>query len=176
MIQRISKRFLSLLLVAVMVLALMPTISLPVFAAEEVTVTGLADKTIGLKADMSDVWTANGTAITGSIKSIAGGGCDPDTAQTSKLVITNTRDVSVSLMFTYTYDLQGGDAAVSISGESDIVSGNKVNRTLGAGDSIEVSITSGSPENATSISITSIQFIEDKNITTTFVAAENGRK
>ena len=55
MIQRISKRFLSLLLVAVMVLALMPTISLPVFAAEEVTVTGLADKTIGLKADMSDV-------------------------------------------------------------------------------------------------------------------------
>ena len=174
MIQRISKRFLSLLLVAVMVLALMPTISLSVFAAEEVTVTGLADKTIGLKADMSDVWTANGTAITGSIKSIAGGGCDPDTPQTSKLVITNTRDVSVSLMFTYTYDLQGDNAAVSISGESDIVSGNKVNRTLGAGDSIEVSITSGSPDNATSISITSIQFIEDKNITTTFVAAENG--
>ena len=174
MIQRISKRFLSLLLVAVMVLALMPTISLPVFAAEEVTVTGLADKTIGLKADMSDVWTANGTAITGSIKSIASGGCDPDTAQTSKLVITNTRDVSVSLMFTYTYDLQGDNAAVSISGESDIASGNKVNRTLGAGDSIEVSITSGSPDNATSISITSIQFIEDKNITTTFVAAENG--
>ena len=174
MIQRISKRFLSLLLVAVMVLALMPAISLPVFAAEEVTVTGLADKTIGLKADRSDVWTANGTAITGSIKSIAGGVCDPDTAQTSKLVITNTRDVSVSLMFTYTYDLQGDNAAVSISGESDIVSGNKVNRTLGAGDSIEVSITSGSSDNATSISITSIQFIEDKNITTTFVAAENG--
>ena len=173
MIQRISKRFLSLLLVAVMVLALMPTISLPVFAAEEVTVTGLADKTIGLKADRSDVWTANGTAITGSIKSEAGG-CGGDTAQTSKLVITNTRDVPVSLMFTYTCDLQGDNAAVSISGESDIASGNKVNRTLGAGDSIEVSITSGSPNNATSISITSIQFIEDKNITTTFVAAENG--
>ena len=33
MIQRISKRFLSLLLVAVMVLALLPVITLPAFAA-----------------------------------------------------------------------------------------------------------------------------------------------
>ena len=174
MIQRISKRFLSLLLVVVMVLALVPAISLPAFAAADVPVTGLTDETIGLKADMSDVWTANGRAITGSIKSIAGGGCDSDTAKTSKLVITNTRGVPVSLMFTYTYDLQGDGAAVSISGESSIASGNKVNRTLGAGDSIEVSITSGSADNATSISITSIQFIEDKNITTTFVVSENG--
>ena len=43
MIQRISKRFLSLLLVAVMVLALAPAITLPAFAATNGTVTGLSD-------------------------------------------------------------------------------------------------------------------------------------
>lgn len=37
MIQRISKRFLSLLLVAVMVLALVPAITLPAFAATNVS-------------------------------------------------------------------------------------------------------------------------------------------
>lgn len=48
MIQRISKRFLSLLLVAVMVLALVPAITLPAFAATNGTVTGLSDSNIGL--------------------------------------------------------------------------------------------------------------------------------
>lgn len=48
MIQRISKRFLSLLLVAVMVLALVPAITLPAFAATSGTVTGLSDANIGL--------------------------------------------------------------------------------------------------------------------------------
>lgn len=48
MIQRISKRFLSLLLVAVMVLALAPAITLPAFAATSGTVTGLSDSNIGL--------------------------------------------------------------------------------------------------------------------------------
>ena len=48
MIQRISKRFLSLLLVAVMVLALLPVITLPALAATSGTVTGLSDTNIGL--------------------------------------------------------------------------------------------------------------------------------
>lgn len=46
MIQRISKRFLSLLLVAVMVLALVPAITLPAFAATSGAVTGLSDPTL----------------------------------------------------------------------------------------------------------------------------------
>lgn len=63
MIQRISKRFLSLLLVAVMVLALVPAITLPAFAATSGTVTGLADENIGLSFDGSadGAWTATGT-------------------------------------------------------------------------------------------------------------------
>ena len=73
MIQRISKRFLSLLLVAAMVLALMPVITLPAFAAAKGTVTGLSDETIGLsyKGDAEDPWNAGGTKIIGSVVAIA---------------------------------------------------------------------------------------------------------
>ena len=49
MIKRITKRFLSLLLVTVMVLALVPVITVPAHAATSGTVTGLADdENIGL--------------------------------------------------------------------------------------------------------------------------------
>ena len=173
MIQRISKRFLSLLLAIAMMLCFMPEITASAFAAEEVVIDGLTDETIGLKADMNDVWKANGTTITGAIKSIASGSCDPDTAQTSKLTITNRRSASVALMFSYTYVLKG-NGSVTISDESNIASGSKVSRTLAEGESIEISITSGSSEEETTISITSICFIEDKEITTTFVPSENG--
>ena len=63
MIQRISKRFLSLLLVAVMVLALVPAITLPAFAATNGAVTGLSDANIGLSFDgtAEDAWNANGS-------------------------------------------------------------------------------------------------------------------
>lgn len=74
MIQRISKRFLSLLLVAVMVLALLPVITLPAFAATSGTVTGLSDANIGLSFDgtAEDAWNANGSTITGSAVSVEG--------------------------------------------------------------------------------------------------------
>ena len=65
MIQRISKRFLSLLLVAVMVLALVPAITLPAFAATNGAVTGLSDANIGLSFDgtAEDAWNANGSRV-----------------------------------------------------------------------------------------------------------------
>lgn len=60
MIKRITKRFLSLLLVTVMVLALVPVITVPAHAATSGTVTGLADENIGLsfKGDADDAWSA----------------------------------------------------------------------------------------------------------------------
>lgn len=95
MIQRISKRFLSLLLVAVMVLALLPVITLPAFAATSGTVTGLADENIGLsfEGDADDAWSANGTSITGAVTS-TGGTCG-DTPHKSTLTITNITTLRV---------------------------------------------------------------------------------
>lgn len=74
MIQRISKRFLSLLLVAVMVLALLPVITLPAFAATSGTVTGLSDTNIGLSfsGDADNAWSASGTQIIGKARSTSG--------------------------------------------------------------------------------------------------------
>lgn len=74
MIQRISKRFLSLLLVAVMVLALVPAITLPAFAATNGTVTGLSDSNIGLSFDgtADNAWSASGTQIIGKARSTSG--------------------------------------------------------------------------------------------------------
>ena len=62
MIKRITKRFLSLLLVTVMVLALVPVITVPVHAATEGTVTGLANENIGLSfsGDADNAWSASG--------------------------------------------------------------------------------------------------------------------
>lgn len=74
MIQRISKRFLSLLLVAVMVLALAPAITLPAFAATSGTVTGLSDSNIGLgfTGTADNAWSASGTQIIGKARSTSG--------------------------------------------------------------------------------------------------------
>ena len=79
MIQRISKRFLSLLLVAVMVLALVPAITLPAFAATSGTVTGLADENIGLSfsGTADNAWSASGMQIVGSARSKSGS-CSSD--------------------------------------------------------------------------------------------------
>lgn len=99
MIQRISKRFLSLLLVAVMVLALAPAITLPAFAATNGTVTGLSDSNIGLSfsGDANDAWSATGTTITGSVVSV-GGTCS-DTHYDSTLTIKNNKATKATLSF-----------------------------------------------------------------------------
>ena len=68
MVRRITTRFMTLLMVAVMLLALMPIVELPAFAATSGTVTGLSDTNIGLSfsGEANDAWSAAGTTITGS--------------------------------------------------------------------------------------------------------------
>ena len=112
MIQRISKRFLSLLLVAVMVLALLPVITLPAFAATSGTVTGLADENIGLsfEGDADDAWSANGTSIIGAATS-TGGTCG-DTSHKSTLTITNKKSTTATLSFDYSIEQKTGTIRV----------------------------------------------------------------
>ncbi len=86
------KRFLSLVLCMCMVMALLPNVTMTAFAATSGTVTGLADENIGLSfsgdAD-GDIWTANGTSITGSVTGTAGT-CS-DSHYNSTLTITNKK-------------------------------------------------------------------------------------
>ena len=170
MIQRISKRFLSLLLVAVMVLALLPVITLPAFAATSGTVTGLSDTNIGLSfsGDADDAWSATGTTITGSVVSV-GGTCS-DTHYNSTLTIKNNKATKATLSFNYAIEQNSG--TITVDG-SAVTTNGSFSKELAAGSSITVKIKSGSTT-ATKITMTNVALVSDVTATTTFVPAENG--
>ena len=171
MIQRISKRFLSLLLVAVMVLALAPAITLPAFAATSGTVTGLADENIGLSftGDADNAWSANGTSIIGAATS-TGGTCS-DTSHKSTLTITNKKSTTATLSFDYAIEQNSGTIQV---GGTKVTAGGKFSKELAPNASIKVYIESGSTSAATKITMTNVVLVSNVNATATFVPAENG--
>ena len=170
MIQRISKRFLSLLLVAVMVLALVPAITLPAFAATNGTVTGLSDSNIGLSfsGDANDAWSATGTTITGSVVSV-GGTCS-HTHYDSTLTIKNNKATKATLSFNYAIEANSG--TIKVNGTA-VTANGAFNKELAVGESIKVYIKSGSTT-ATKITMTNVALVSDVTATTTFVPAENG--
>ena len=170
MIQRISKRFLSLLLVAVMVLALAPAITLPAFAATNGTVTGLSDSNIGLSfsGDANDAWSATGTTITGSVVSV-GGTCS-DTHYDSTLTIKNNKATKATLSFNYAIEANSG--TIKVNGTA-VTANGAFNKELAVGESIKIYIKSGSTT-ATKITMTNVALVSDVTATTTFVPAENG--
>ena len=171
MIQRISKRFLSLLLVAVMVLALLPVITLPAFAATSGTVTGLADENIGLSftGDADNAWSANGTSIIGAATS-TGGACG-NTSYDSTLTITNKTSTTATLSFDYAIEQNSG--TIQVDGAA-VSSGASFTKELAANESVKVYIKSGSTSAATKITLTNVVLVSDVNATATFVPAENG--
>ena len=170
MIQRISKRFLSLLLVAVMVLALVPAITLPAFAATSGTVTGLSDANIGLSfsGDADDAWSATGTTITGSVVSV-GGTCSY-THHNSTLTIKNNKTAKATLSFNYAIEANSG--TIEVNGTA-VTANGAFNKELAIGESIKVYIKSGNTT-ATKITMTNVALVSDVTATTTFVPAENG--
>ena len=170
MIQRISKRFLSLLLVAVMVLALVPAITLPAFAATNGAVTGLSDANIGLSFDgtAEDAWNANGSTITGSAVSVEGM-CD-STHYESTLTIKNNKTAKATLSFNYAIEANSG--TIKVNGTA-VTANDAFNKELAVGESIKVYIKSGSTT-ATKITMTNVALVSDVTATTTFVPAENG--
>ena len=171
MIQRISKRFLSLLLVAVMVMAMVPAITLTAFAATEGTVTGLTDENIGLSftGDADNAWSATGTQIVGSATG-TGGTCS-DTHYSSTLTITNNKATTATLSFDYAIEQNKG--TIQVDGKA-FTEGGKFSKELAPNASIMVYIKSGSTSDATKITMTNVQLVADVNATVIFQPAENG--
>ena len=170
MIKRITKRFLSLLLVTVMVLALVPVITVPAHAATEGTVTGLSNDNIGLsyKGDKTDTWIAFGTTITGSIQSSSGCGT---THYSSTLTITNKRSITAVLSFNYAIDAQGG--TIQVEGAA-VTAGGTFSKELAAGGTLNVYIKSNSTSAPTKITLSNIALSANIEATATFLPAENG--
>ena len=172
MIQRISKRFLSLLLVAVMVLALLPVITLPAFAASSGAVTGLSDTNIGLSfsGDADNAWSASGTQIIGKARS-ASGTCGGSTAYRSTLTITNKKTTKATLSFDYTVMVSEGTILVD---NTTTTTAGSFSKELAAGGTVEVEINSGSTSADTKITMTNVKLVANVEATVTFQPAENG--
>lgn len=111
MVERISKRFLSLTLVAVMLLSLLPAFALPAFAATSGTLNGLSDSNIGASYTATDSgsnasWSASGNTITGNV--ISASGVCSDTAYETTLTLTNKKTTAATLSFDYTIAQNSG--------------------------------------------------------------------
>ena len=165
------KRFLSLVLCMCMVMVLLPNVTMTAFAATSGTVTGLADKNIGLSftGDADDAWSANGTSIIGAATSTSGG-CS-DTSYKSTLTITNKKSTTATLSFDYSIEQNGGK--IQVDG-TEASSGASFTKELAANESVKVYIQSGSTSAATKITLTNVVLVSDVNATATFVPAENG--
>ena len=172
MIQRISKRFLSLLLVAVMVLALLPVITLPAFAATSGTVTGLSDTNIGLSfsGDADNAWSASGTQIIGKARSTSGS-CGGGSSYRSMLTITNKKTTKATLSFDYTVMVSEGTILVD---NTETTANGSFSKELAAGGTVEVEINSGSTSDDTKITMTNVKLVADASATVTFQPSENG--
>ena len=172
MIQRISKRLISLLLATAMILAMMPVVSLPAYAETSGNLTGLSDGSIGLsytgKAD--NAWSVtSGTTVVGSARSTEG--CGGNTDYNSTLTITNRKSTAAVLSFDYTVEENKG--TIRVNGEAVSANGS-FTKELAAGGSIEVYIKSGSTDSATSITLSNISLVVNVEATVTFAPSENG--
>ena len=166
------KRFLALVLCMCMVFALLPNVTLTVLAASSGEVTGLSNEDIGLSFsgdEDGNIWTANGTTITGSVTSTSGT-CG-DTAYNSTLEITNKKSTTATLSFDYAIEQNSGTIQV---GGTDVSSGASFSKELAANESVKVYIKSGSTSAATKITLTNVALVSDVTATTTFQPAENG--
>ena len=170
--KQVLKRFLSLMLALLLLLAMLPTdiLSTTVYAATSGTVTGLADENIGLSfsGDAEDAWSANGTSIIGSATSTSGCGT---TDYKSTLTITNKKSTTATLSFDYSIEQNSG--AIQVDGK-EVSSGARFTKELAPDEEVKVYIKSGSTSAATKITLTNVVLVSDVNATATFVPAENG--
>ena len=168
---RITERFVALLLVALTIMAFLPSVTLPAAAATSGTVAGLSDENIGLSftGTAEDAWSATGTTIAGSVVSVAGT-CS-DTSYNSTLTITNKRRIKATLSFDYTIAQNNG--TIQVDG-TKVTEGSKFSKELAPNASVKVYIESGSTDAATKITMTNVKLVSDVTATVTFQPAENG--
>lgn len=173
MVKRISRRFVSLLLTFVTILAMLPAMTLPALAATKGTVTGLADKNIGLSFDgtADNAWSASSTQIIGKARSTSGSGCGGGKDYSSTLTITNNKTTEATLSFDYTVVVSDGTILVN---DTTTTADGSFSQKLAAGGTVEVEIKSGSTSADTMITMTNVKLVADVSATVTFQPAVNG--
>ena len=168
---RITERFVALLLVALTIMAFLPSVTLPSAAATSGAVVGLSDENIGLSftGDADNAWNASGMQIIGSATG-TGGSCG-DTHYSSTLTITNNKNTTATLSFDYAIEQNSG--TIQVDGTA-VTAGGKFSKELAPNASIKVYIKSGSTSAATKITMTNVALVSNVTATVTFQPAENG--
>ena len=168
---RITERFVALLLVALTIMAFLPSVTLPSAAATSGAVAGLSDENIGLSftGDADNAWNASGMQIIGSATG-TGGSCG-DTHYSSTLTITNNKNTTATLSFDYAIEQNSG--TIQVDGTA-VTAGGKFSKELAPNASIKVYIKSGSTSAATKITMTNVALVSNVTATVTFQPAENG--
>ena len=170
---RITERFVALLLVALTIMAFLPSVTLPSAAATSGTVAGLSDENIGLSFNgaAEDAWSATATGVIGKVRSTSGTGCGGSSNYRSTLTITNKKATKATLSFDYTVVVSGGTILVN---NATVTANGSFNMKLEAGGTVEVEIESGSTDADTMITMTNVKLVSDVTATTTFLPVENG--
>ena len=170
---RITKRFVALLLVALTIMAFLPSVTLPSAAATSGTVAGLSDENIGLSFDgaAEDAWSATATGVIGKVRSTSGAGCSSGSNYRSTLTITNKKTTKATLSFDYAVVVSSGTILVN---NTTVTANGSFSKELEAGGKVEVEIESGSTDADTMITMTNVKLVSDVIATTTFLPAENG--
>lgn len=166
MLKGISKRFLSLVLAAVMVFSLLPGMSFTAYAAT--TLGGLTVNGLSATYD-GGTWTAGGTTINGSATGTKGS-CN-DSAGSGSLTLISTRTDEATLSFDYSLTLN--DGTVQIDGTSVTVNGH-FEKKVTSDDTIKINLMTKEGAYTTSVVISNLSLVVEKEVTTTFVPAENG--
>ena len=170
---RITERFVALLLVALTIMAFLPSVTLPSAAATSGAVVGLSDENIGLSfaGNAEDAWSATATGVIGKVRSTPGAGCNSGSNYRSTLTITNKKATKATLSFDYTVVVSGGTILVNYT---TATANGRFSKELEAGGTVEVEITSGSTDADTMITMTNVKLVSDVTATTTFLPAESG--
>ena len=168
---RITERFVALLLVALTIMAFLPSVTLPSAAATSGTVAGLSDENIGLSfaGDAEDAWNATATGVIGKVRSTPG--CGSNDNYRSTLTITNKKATKAMLSFDYAVVVSGGTILVD---NAMVTTNGSFSKELEAEGTVEVEIESGSTDADTEITMTNVKLVSDVTATTTFLPTENG--
>ncbi len=175
MLKKVSKRFISFVLVMVLVFLTLPVDALQVHAASG----SLSMSVDGLQASYSGdgTWTGGGTGVTGYVSGTdASSGCGSDTpaaAKSATLTFTNMRSDSKAGTLSFDYKITS-NGSVTIDGMG--VSGTGTYETaVEYSSSCGIVITSGAGSNlTTSIEITNVKLEAVSAVPVTFQAAKNG--
>ena len=170
---RITERFVALLLVALTIMAFLPSVTLPSAAATSGTVAGLSDENIGLSftGSADNAWNATATGVIGKVRSTPGAGCGGGSNYRSTLTITNNKTTKATLSFDYAVVVSDGKILVNYT---TVTANGSFSKELEAGGTVEVEIESGSTDVDTMITMTNVKLVSDVTATTTFLPAENG--